>query len=277
MVPFTDSHQQLQSDAGGRSAAVRHPHAERTVHAEGSVLHDAALRPSRSRSGRVPPESRRARQHAVDAVARRDQEDGQRRAHQRLRVLGQPPSGAGADRQRPVDRRAAEDGARQGRPQGQRARDRVLRRRPRQGSGELPRHQLRRRAAVRPQHSSRARDGQRSGAVPRLRVERRAADQAPGRAAALDHAGLVRRPEREVALGYLRPGRSVSRQVPGELVPHPARRDDQRRGEVGRAGGQPPAAQVVRRARDQERRRSQDHDHRAERRHADQDRRSEGG
>ena len=109
------------------------------------------------------------------------------------------------------------------------------------------------------------------GAVPRLRAERRAADQAPGRAAAPAHAGLVRRAEREVAVGHLRAGRAVPRQVPGELVPHAARRDDQRRSEVGREGGQPPAAEVIRRARHQERRRSQDHDDRAERRHADQD------
>ena len=59
---------------------------------------------------------------------------GGARAHRRLRVLRQPSSGAGPDRQRPLDRRAAEDGARQGRAQAQRARDRVLRRRSRQGS-----------------------------------------------------------------------------------------------------------------------------------------------
>jgi hypothetical protein len=49
------------------------------------------------------------RQHGADALARRHQEDGQRGARQRLRMLGQPPPGAGTDRQRPLDRRAAED------------------------------------------------------------------------------------------------------------------------------------------------------------------------
>ena len=107
-------------------------------------------------------------------------------------------------------------------------------------------------------------------------LERGAADQAPGRAAAPDHAGLVRRAEREVGVRHLPAGRTVSRQVPGELVPHAARRDDQRRSEVGREGGQPSPEQVIRRARHQERRRSQDHGDRAERRHAAQGRRSEG-
>ena len=37
----------VQSDPGARSPAVRHAHAVERVHAEGSVLHDAALRPSR--------------------------------------------------------------------------------------------------------------------------------------------------------------------------------------------------------------------------------------
>ena len=114
------------------------------------------------------------------------------------------------------------------------------------------------------------------GAVPRVCAERRSADQAPGRAAAPDHAGLVRRAEREVGIGHLRAGRAVSRQVPGELVSHAPRRNDQRRSEVGREGRQPPAAEVIRRARHQERCGSQDHDDRAERRHADQDRRGEG-
>ena len=145
MVPFTDSHVNppfnAESGAGSPACSTR-ARMSSVVHAEGSVLHDAALRPSRSRSGRVSAEGRRPRQHAAGAVARRAQEDGQRGADQRLRVLGQPPPGAGPDRQRPLDRRAAQDRARQGRPQAERARDRVLRRRSRQGRRQLPRHQL---------------------------------------------------------------------------------------------------------------------------------------
>ena len=69
------------------------------------------------RSGRVPVEGIGPRQRDARAVARRSPQDGQHRAHRRLRVLGQSSSAAGPDRQRPLDRRAAEDRARQGRPE----------------------------------------------------------------------------------------------------------------------------------------------------------------
>ena len=47
-----------------------------------------------------------------------------------------------------------------------------------------------------------------------------AADEASGRAAATDRAGLVRRRQREVALADPRSGRRLPRQVPGALVSH---------------------------------------------------------
>ena len=63
---------------------------------------------------------------------------------------------------------------------------------------------------------------------------------------------LVRRAERQVAGGDPRAGGSVPGQVPGALVPHVEGRDDQRRDEVGRERDHPPAAEVLRRAGDQE-------------------------
>ena len=61
--------------------------------------------------------------------------------------------------------------------------------------------------------------------------------------------GLVRRREREVAVGDPRAGRAVPRQVPGALVPHAEGRDDRRRDEVERDRRHPHAAEVVHRAR----------------------------
>ena len=63
------------------------------------------------------------------ALARRTPQDGQHRTHRRLRMLGQPASAAGPIRQRPLDRRPAAHGARARRPEGESARDRLLRRR----------------------------------------------------------------------------------------------------------------------------------------------------
>ena len=91
-----------------------------------------------------------------------------------------------------------QDGARAGRPQGQRPRVRVLRRRPRTGRSRVPHPEVQGRTAVRPQPA--ARQGAVTGAVPRLRAQRRAAHAAPGLAAPPDRARLVRRAEREVAL-----------------------------------------------------------------------------
>ena len=188
LVPFTDM--------PGRTSTRRRPPDRRlldirtidgAVHAEGSVLHDAALRPSRRRSGGVPAEGHGPGGPAAVAVARRAHEDGQHRARRRLRVLRQPPSAAGADRQRPLDRRAAR------RPCSTQPASRPSAREfvffgADQGEEEVEfrTQKFTRRAAVRPQPA--ARHGAVARAVPRLRAERRAADEASGRAAAADRA-----------------------------------------------------------------------------------------
>ena len=56
----------------------------------------------------------------------------------------------------------------------------------------------------------------------RLRLQRRAAHPPPGLPAAADRARLVRRGQRQVAVGHHRPAGSVPGQVPGALVPHRA-------------------------------------------------------
>ena len=61
--------------------------------------------------------------------------------------------------------------------------------------------------------------------------------------------GLVRRRQRQVALGDSRSAGRVPRQVPGALVPHAARRDDRRRDEVGRDRRHAHEPEVVHRAR----------------------------
>ena len=112
VVPFTDLPEQRQPEPGARQADHRRPHDRRAVHAEGPVLHDAALRPSSRRSGDLSSEGLRPRRPADGPVARRAPQDGQHRARLRLRVLGQPPPAAGAVRQRALDGRAAARGAR---------------------------------------------------------------------------------------------------------------------------------------------------------------------
>ena len=87
-------------------------------------------------------------------------------------------------------------------------------------------------SAVRPKPV--AREGALGRADARVRAQRRAAHEAPGISAAPARAGLVRRRQRQVLVRDPRPGRSVRRQVAGALVPHAARRDDQRRDEVDR-------------------------------------------
>ena len=69
---------------------------------------------------------------------------------------------------------------------------------------------------------------------------------------------------------------AVPRPVPGALVPHAARRDDRRRDDVEGNLGHPHEPEVVHRARHQDRRPVQGVGGRAERRHANQVRRSEG-
>ena len=80
---------------------------------------------------------------------------------------------------------------------------------------------------------------------------------APGIPAAADHPRLVRRVEREVAGRNQRPGRRVPGQVAGAQLSHAQGRDDQRRDEVGRERDQPHAPEVVRGARDEDRRDAQ--------------------
>ena len=91
---------------------------------------------------------------------------------------------------------------------------------------------------------------------------------APGIPAAADHPRLVRRGEREMAVRNQRPGGCVPGQVAGAQLPHPQGRDDQRRDEVGRERDQPHAPEVVRGARDEDRRDAQSARRRAARRHA---------
>ena len=175
---------------------------------------------------------------------------GRRRARRRLRVLGQPAAAAGPVGNGQWTGVPLQDGARQGRRQGERARVRLLRRR---SAARRKSSSARNKFKVEQQFGrSLPRDKALvDRAVPRLRAERRAADQAPGRAAAPARAGLVRRRRtssgcREIIVA----GGAVPRQVPGALVPHAQGRDDQRRDEVGRDRGHPHAAEVVHRARD---------------------------
>ena len=52
LVPFTRHPGELRDQPQRGRARPRHSHDLEAVHAEGSVLHDAALRPSRDRSWR---------------------------------------------------------------------------------------------------------------------------------------------------------------------------------------------------------------------------------
>ncbi len=147
---------------------------------------------------------------------------------------------------------------------------RLPRRRPRRGRSRVAHAEVQPRPAVRPQHA--ARQGAVGGAAGGLRLQRRAAHPPPGLPAAPDRARLVRRRQRQVAVRHRRAAGSVSGQVPGALVPHRARRDDQRRDEVDGERRHPSAAEVVRRPHHQGRRHPQGGRRRAERRHADEGR-----
>ena len=157
-----------------RPAPARRPDHRRSVHAEGQVRHDPALRPSGGRPGDLQAEDLGAGRSAEGAVARRAEEDGHHRPRRRLRMLGQPRSAAGAVRQRQVDRRAAQDRARLGRREGLGARVRVLRRRPRRRGNRVADAEVQARSAVRPEPD--AREGAVDRTVPGLGAERRAAD-----------------------------------------------------------------------------------------------------
>ncbi|PYR52306.1 MAG: hypothetical protein DMF89_03075, partial [Acidobacteria bacterium] len=65
--------QRALGDASG-SPAARRPDHRRSVHTEGQVRHDAALRPSADRSCRLQAEDLRAGGSSDGAVARRPQE-----------------------------------------------------------------------------------------------------------------------------------------------------------------------------------------------------------
>ena len=210
---------QLRARAG--QAGRRHSPHRRTIHAGRSVLHDPALQPARLQPRDVSAERFRPRGAADLPLARRSPADARRGAHRRLRVLGQPPSAAGAVRQRTLDRRAAARGARSRGREERGARVRLLRRRSRRRGSRVPDAEIQGRTAVRPQPVARPRVVGRT--VSRLRAERRAAHEAPGLTAPPDRAGMVRRLQRQVALADPRSGRAIPRQVPGALVPHVAR------------------------------------------------------
>ena len=160
---------------GRRPPSARHPQDRRSVHAEGSVLHDPALRPSGGRSGGVPAEGLRAGRQAAVALARR-----------RCAACGSTELVAGFEcsgNRRPLQGLSSNgrwtgvplrDRARSGRREGGGARVRLLRRRSRRGGSRVPHAEVQGRSAVRPQPV--AREGAVAGAVPRLRAERRAAD-----------------------------------------------------------------------------------------------------
>ena len=217
---------------GCRQTHHRHPQDRRPVHAQGSVLHDPALRPSGGRPGHLSPEGVGTGGAAEVVLARRSPADAQRGSDRRIRVLGQSPAAAGPVGQRTLDRRPAARRARSGGRQAPGAGVRLLRRGSRRRGSGVPDEQVQGRAAVRPQPV--AREGDVARAVPGLRAERRTADAPPGLAAAAARARMVRRGQRQMALGNPRPGRAVPRQVPGPLVPHLEGRDDRRRDEMGR-------------------------------------------
>ena len=121
LVPFTD----MPANLAGRGRRPAHQLDIRTIDGpftpKRQVLHHPALRPSRGGPGRLPAEGVGPGAAAAGALARRAEEDEERRAHRRLRVLGQPASAAGALEQRTLDRRAAQDGARSRRREAERA------------------------------------------------------------------------------------------------------------------------------------------------------------
>ena len=266
---------ELQPQPGARSPLPRHPDDERPVHAQGSVLHDAALRPSGGRSGHVPTQGhghgRSAASLSLDELRKMGNVElvagfecsGNRRPLQGLigngRWTGVPlktvleKAGLKADA-REIVFFGADKGEEEVEFRGQEFNVEQ------QYGRSLPR-----------------REGAGPRTVPRLRPQRRAADAASGSAAAPDRARLVRRAEREVAVADPRAGGSVPGQVPGPLVPHAQGRDDRRRDEVGRdrITHLQLKSFVARVTKD-----GSDHKvlgDRAERRHADQDGRDQGG
>ena len=107
VVPFADWPENFNPNPAPDRRLFDTANHQRRDDAEGSVLHDPALRASGGRSGHLSPEGVGPGEHAAVAVARRAPQDGQHRAHRRLRMLRQPPSAAGAHRQRALDGRAA--------------------------------------------------------------------------------------------------------------------------------------------------------------------------
>ena len=88
-------------------------------------------------------------------------------------------------------------------------------------------------------------------AAPRLRAERRAADQAPGLPLRLIVPGWYGAPNVKWLSDIHVAGGPYLGKYPGALVPHAARRDDQRRDEVDGERRHAHAAEVVHRARHQ--------------------------
>ncbi len=189
-------------------------------------------------------------------------------------MLGQQrPLGGRSRLQRTLDRSSAARRPAEGRRQGQRERGRLLGCGPRDRGGRVPRPEVSGGAAVRPEPA--AGRGDEPRAVPRSLAEWRATHGRPGIPASAHRSRLVRGPQCEVAREHQRAGGPLSRQVPGELVPHAAGRDDRRRAEVDRERHHSHAGEIGHRPRDPHGRHVQDHGLRPHRRHAAQIRRGQ--
>ena len=259
-----------------RPADARHPDDRRPVHAQGQVLHDPALRPSRGRSGDVPAEGlgpgRRPKSLSLDELRKM----GSTELVAGFECSGNRASAAGAVRQRTLDRRAAarrcsiaagvKAAAREfvffGADHGE---EEVEFRTQKFKVDQQFGRSLSREKALSPEpFLAYALNGE-------------PLTQAPGLAAAADRAGLVRRRQRQVARR-----RSTCRKSSTSA--------STRRAGTARCAGEmidgemkwmetadhPHAAEVVHRARHQGRQPAQGARRRAERRHADQVGRGEG-
>ena len=98
LVPFTDLPATVNPCPAADRRIIDIRKIDGVVHAARSVLHDAALRPSRCRPGDVPPEGLGPGEQAESLSLDELQEDEQHRPRRRLRVLGQPASAAGSRR-----------------------------------------------------------------------------------------------------------------------------------------------------------------------------------
>ncbi len=231
-VPFTDVPDSFTPRAGGRRSPVPRPSYHRRLpHAERSVLLHPALQQARDRRRGLQAEADRPGRAAHRAVAGRHQGDEAGRYRVRLRMLReQSERHAGPVVERQVHRRAAARRAEARGRAGERTRGGVLRLRSRQRGRGVPPEHVQDPATVRAQHHARERDEARS--APGLRAQRPAARPQSRFSAPRDHAGLVRRGQREMAGGSAPAGAPVPGELPGAVVPDDARR----RRERGREG-----------------------------------------